>query len=140
MSECSSSGVGDLGHQFGVAVCVPGGGEGGDGEIGGLSVSRTHGQVNADTYTLTFRGPAGESQPRELPLKFCDRLLAQLGARTRTHGAGLVRSLDEYDVGEDDGSDPVVNAMRAQDLMNQAAEHAGQIGRLLQEAQNTIDG
>ena len=55
-------------------------------------------------------------------------------------GAGLVRWLDEYDVGEDDGSDPAVNAMRAQDLMNQAAEHAGQIGRLLQETHNTIDG
>lgn len=55
-------------------------------------------------------------------------------------GAGLVPSLDEYNLREGDGSDPAINTMTVQNLMNQAVEHAGQIGRLLQEAQDAING
>ena len=58
----------------------------------------------------------------------------------RQIGAGLVQSLDEYNVREDDGSDPAIHAMAAQDLMNQAADHAAQIGLLLQDAQGKISG
>ena len=54
--------------------------------------------------------------------------------------AGVGVSFDEFAFGEGGGSDPAINAMAAQDLMNQAADHAAQIGLLLQDAQGKISG
>jgi hypothetical protein len=51
---------------------------------------------------------------------------------------GLERSLAEYDVYEDDGSDPAPNAAAAADHMRLAAHLAAELGEHLAEAQNAI--
>ncbi|MDP9886021.1 hypothetical protein AB0284_22515 [Pseudarthrobacter phenanthrenivorans] len=51
---------------------------------------------------------------------------------------GLVRSLDEYEVYQDDGSDPVLNIAAAAGHMRLAAQLAADLGEQLSEAQNAI--
>jgi hypothetical protein len=53
---------------------------------------------------------------------------------------GLVRSLDEYEVYQDDGSDPILNVAAAAGHMRLAAQLAAQLGEQLSEAQNAIAG
>lgn len=52
---------------------------------------------------------------------------------------GLQRSLSEYDVYEDDGSDPTRSVDVAQGYLNDAAALASQVGELLAKAQNAIN-
>lgn len=54
--------------------------------------------------------------------------------------AGLERSLTEYDVYEDDGSDPADSVATAAHHMRAAAALADQIGNHLSDAQNAIAG
>jgi hypothetical protein len=58
----------------------------------------------------------------------------------RQIGDGLVASLelDKYAVYEDDGRDPVVSVLTAQEYMEAAAEAAEQVGRCLDWAQSAI--
>lgn len=51
---------------------------------------------------------------------------------------GLGRSLDDYDVYEDDGSDPVHSVATATDHLTRAAQLAAQIGEELEKAQSAI--
>ena len=60
-----------------------------------------------------------------------DQALSQLGA-------GLGRSLDVYDVYEDNGADPLVSVVMAVDLLTEARTHALALGRLLEQAQGAI--
>ena len=52
--------------------------------------------------------------------------------------AGLGRSLDVYDVYEDNGADPLVSVVMAVDLLTEARTHALALGRLLEQAQGAI--
>jgi hypothetical protein len=54
-------------------------------------------------------------------------------------GAGLTRSLSEYDVYEDDGSDPAESVALARAYLEEAAALAGQVGELLEKAQGAIN-
>jgi len=56
----------------------------------------------------------------------------------RQLGDGLVVSLDEYDVYEDDGRDPAGSVAAAQDHLERAAELATQVGEHLECAQSAI--
>ncbi len=58
----------------------------------------------------------------------------------RQLGAGLLASLDHYDVYEDDGRDPAASVATAQDHLQRAAELAAQVGRHLEHAQSAISG
>lgn len=51
---------------------------------------------------------------------------------------GLVRSLDDYDVTEGDGTDPVESVMKAREHLSRAAELAEQLGEELSKAQEAI--
>jgi hypothetical protein len=51
---------------------------------------------------------------------------------------GLERSLTEYDVYEDDGSDPVLNVAGAAEHLRLAAHLAAELGEHLSEAQQAI--
>jgi hypothetical protein len=51
---------------------------------------------------------------------------------------GLERSLTQYDVYEDDGSDPALNVAAAAGHMRLAAHLAAELGEHLSEAQNAI--
>lgn len=51
---------------------------------------------------------------------------------------GLERSLDNYDVVEDDGRDPGESVLEATEALGRAADLASQIGRLLDQAQSAI--
>ncbi len=62
-----------------------------------------------------------------------DQALSQLGA-------GLGRSLDMYDVYEDNGADPLVSVVMAVDLLTEARTHATELGQLLAQAQVAING
>lgn len=53
---------------------------------------------------------------------------------------GLERSLDGYDVVEDDGGDPRESVLEAAEALGRAADLANQIGRLLDQAQSAIAG
>lgn len=61
-----------------------------------------------------------------------DQTLSQLAS-------GLGRSLDEYDVYEDDGTDPLVRVAQAVDLLTEARAHARALGELLERAQGTLN-
>jgi hypothetical protein len=61
-----------------------------------------------------------------------DQALSQLAS-------GLGRSLDEYDVYEDDGTDPLVRVAQAVDLLTEARTHARALGQLLERAQGTLN-
>jgi hypothetical protein len=61
-----------------------------------------------------------------------DQALSQLGA-------GLGRSLDHYDVYEDDGADPLVSVVQAVDLLTEARAHALTLGQLLERAQVALN-
>lgn len=50
----------------------------------------------------------------------------------------LGRSLDEYDVYEDDGRDPVLSVAAATDHLTRAAELASELGAELEKAQTAI--
>ena len=54
--------------------------------------------------------------------------------------SGLGRSLDEYDVREDDGGDPVQNIAAATDHLTRAAHLADQLGEELEKAQTVLSG
>jgi hypothetical protein len=54
-------------------------------------------------------------------------------------GAGLERSLSEYDVVEDDGGDPAESIALARAYLEEAAALAGQVGELLEKAQGAIN-
>jgi hypothetical protein len=54
--------------------------------------------------------------------------------------AGLGRSLNEYDVREDDGGDPIQNIATATDHLTRAALLAEQLGEELATAQNILSG
>lgn len=60
-----------------------------------------------------------------------DQALSQLGA-------GLGRSLERYDVYEDDGADPVQRVAETVDLLTEARQHAAALGRLLEQAQGRL--
>jgi hypothetical protein len=60
-----------------------------------------------------------------------DQALSQLGS-------GLGRSLDLFDVYQDDGSDPAVHIAEALDYLMHARRHALQMGALLERAQGAI--
>jgi hypothetical protein len=62
-----------------------------------------------------------------------DQALSQLGA-------GLGRSLDQYDVYEDNGADPLVSVVLAVDLLTEARAHARALGELLARAQVALNG
>lgn len=53
-------------------------------------------------------------------------------------GEGLLRSLDEFEVYDNDG-EPRANATRAAHQLMEAAEHAARLGDLLEAAQTTIN-
>lgn len=53
---------------------------------------------------------------------------------------GLVESLDQYNVYEDDGRDPAASVQAASEALLAAAGLAGQIGTLLDAAQQAIAG
>lgn len=54
--------------------------------------------------------------------------------------SGLALSLNEYDVYEDDGSDPVQAIATATDHLTRAAQLAAQLGVELEHAQSAING
>ena len=54
-------------------------------------------------------------------------------------GSGLQRSLDEYDVYEDDGADPAESVALAVEYLTAAGERAAEVGRLLEAAQTAIN-
>jgi hypothetical protein len=54
-------------------------------------------------------------------------------------GAGLERSLSEYDVYEDDGGDPAESVALARAYLEEAAALAGQVGELLEKAQAALN-
>ncbi|WP_104135131.1 hypothetical protein [Cryobacterium sp. Y62] len=54
--------------------------------------------------------------------------------------SGLGRSLDQYDVKEDDGRDPVQSIATATDHLTRAAQLADQLGDELDKAQGAIRG
>jgi hypothetical protein len=54
-------------------------------------------------------------------------------------GAGLTRSLSEYDVYEDDGADPAESVALARGLLTRAAAKAAELGELLEQAQSAIN-
>ena len=54
--------------------------------------------------------------------------------------SALIRSLDVYDVREDDGGDPATSALTAQYHLAQAAGLAHQLGTHLTHAHNAISG
>jgi len=56
----------------------------------------------------------------------------------RQLGAGLERSLDEYDVYEADDADPTPRAISARAYLEEAAVLAAQVGELLEKAQSAI--
>lgn len=60
-----------------------------------------------------------------------DQALGQLGS-------GLGRSLDLFDVYQDDGSDPAARVAEALDYLTEARRHALQMGALLERAQSAI--
>ncbi|TDE88171.1 hypothetical protein EXU48_23920 [Occultella glacieicola] len=51
---------------------------------------------------------------------------------------GLRRSLEEYDVHQDDGSDPAIAVEEAAQHLQQASELAREVGRLIDQAQAAI--
>ena len=51
---------------------------------------------------------------------------------------GLLRSLDEQDVGEDDSADPAPRAQAAAELLRTAAQHANVMAGALELAQQAI--
>lgn len=51
---------------------------------------------------------------------------------------GIERSLDEFEVYEANGGDPVAHAMLAASMLQGAAAHAERVGRLLEEAHTAI--
>ena len=54
--------------------------------------------------------------------------------------SGLGRSLDQFDVTEDDGGDPVQSIATAADHLTRAAQLADQLGDELDKAQTAING
>lgn len=52
--------------------------------------------------------------------------------------AGLGKSLNAYEVYEDDGRDPVQSVAAATDHLTRAAQLAAQVGQELEQAQSTI--
>ncbi|MDQ4504424.1 hypothetical protein [Sinomonas sp. ASV322] len=63
-----------------------------------------------------------------------------LAQALRQLAAGLERSLNEYDVYEDDGRNPAESVATAAEHMRAAATLASQLGEHLAEAQNAIAG
>lgn len=61
-----------------------------------------------------------------------------LAQALRQIAAGLGRSLNEYDVYEDDGRDPVQSVATATDHLTRAAQLADELGEELSKAQNAI--
>lgn len=53
---------------------------------------------------------------------------------------GLVRSLSDYDVTEDDGTNPAESIMRAREHLSRAAELAEELGTELAKAQEALAG
>lgn len=98
----------------------------------------------ADAIYESVRAICHDSRTHPAPTVY--RVLGNLKAATGPMLAqalnqladGLERSLTEYDVYEDDGTDPALNVSAAAGHMRLAAHLAAELGEHLSEAQNVI--
>lgn len=89
--------------------------------------------INHQTYTAAHPAPVVYDALGSLKL-----LGPALDQALRQIGAGLVRSLDVYDVREEDGGDPVARVAEAVDRLTAARAHADQMSDLIAAARVAI--
>lgn len=91
------------------------------------------------TYRPAVSGKAIPAPEVYAVLSSSKLLRADLDQALSQLSSGPARSLDEYDVYEDNGADPLVSAIEAVDLLTETRTHAVAMGDLLARAQVGIN-
>lgn len=95
--------------------------------------------LHAALHAITQRSRATHPAPVVYGVLGNLKTIGQFLPETCTQLAqGLVKSLDDYDVTEGDGTDPAESIMRAREHLSRAAELAEQLGAELAKAQEAL--